>query len=227
MGGTPLRVLIAMPSHGDVKAGAAWSLARAVNHFNTVEFEGDKEIDAAIVKGSILPEVRTRCVMEAMKREASHLLFVDGDMTFPEDVIARLLNHNKLIVGANYARKDTEGGTTAYCDNDDFTGPLTTTEADQDLMRVKFMGLGLCLIDMRVFDAIELPYFNFTPALPHNAVFKGEDVFFFQKCSDAGIEAYVDQALSFHVGHVGDFTYTHTFANACKQTRLQKYEAAE
>jgi len=226
MGGTPLRICVAVPSHGGWQSGFGRSLVRMATHFAGVEYDGEKSLDVAVVKGSILPDVRHRCVMEAVKQDATHMLFLDSDMKFPPDLLARLLNHDQPIVGVNYPRKDGAGRTTAYADTDDFVGPLRTEEGSTGLVQVSHMGLGACLIDMRVFDALELPYFNFEPIEPHKVAFKGEDVFFFHKCSAAGIEAYCDQDLSKEIAHVGDFDYTHVFANSCYQEWQNKYDEA-
>src|SRR4051812_43515959 len=56
-------------------------------------------------KGSIVAVVRNQCAAAAQMIKATHLLFLDSDMTFPLDVLKRLLAHNKDVVGATYSRR--------------------------------------------------------------------------------------------------------------------------
>ena len=226
MGGTPLNICIAIPSHGDWKAGFGRSLARMTGLFAAAGYDGEKAFDVAVIKGSMLPEVRHRCVAEAVKQEATHILFLDSDMKFPPDLLARLLAHGELIVGVNYPQKGMGGETTAYADTDDYIGPLYTSADSEGLIAVSHMGFGACLIDMRVFDAFDAPFFQFEPIEPHKVAFKGEDVFFFNRCTEAGISAYVDQSLSREIAHIGDTDYTHMFANTCREQMLKAYNEA-
>ncbi len=222
-----LSVLVGVPSaDGQWKAGFGHSLSRAMLCFHDCAYEGDKEIDVVAVNGSILPDVRTRLVSRALDRECTHLLFADSDMVFPPDSIQRLLNHNLPLVGVNYSRKNPDGETTAYVDTDDYIGPLYTKKDDTGLAEVAHMGFGLCLIDTRVFNAIDLPYFLFEPVAPYNVLQKGEDIYFFNKCREKGLKAFVDQDLSQDIEHVGDWSYTHTWANEFRGARLKHYDAA-
>lgn len=196
--------------------------------FANVEYDGEVAFDLAVVKGSVLPEVRHLCVAEALKQNATHLLFLDTDMKFPPDLLSRLLSHNEHIVGVNYASKGMKGETTAYADDDEYVGPVYTKDYSEGLVRVSHMGFGACLIDMQVFNGLEAPFFQFSPVEPHKVAFKGENVYFFNKCAALGVEAYVDQSLSREIAHIGDIDYTHMFANTCRARRLQAYnEAAE
>jgi hypothetical protein len=40
---------------------------------------------------------------------ASHILFLDSDMTFPPDTLQRLLDHKVPIVGADYVKRNDLG----------------------------------------------------------------------------------------------------------------------
>src|SRR3990167_9013525 len=48
---------------------------------------------------------RTYLVNAALKTDATHILFIDCDMTFPHDIIQTLLAHNKEIVGVEYNKR--------------------------------------------------------------------------------------------------------------------------
>src|SRR3990167_3565798 len=56
-------------------------------------------------EGYTTAEGRSYCVIQAQKENCSHILFIDDDMTFPEDTIERLLAHRKEFVGVySYSR---------------------------------------------------------------------------------------------------------------------------
>ena len=66
------------------------------------------------------------------------------------------------------------------------------------------MGFGLCLIESRVFDKLQTPWF-----LPSykDGVYTTEDLPFFFHAREAGFLAYVDQDASKYVGHIGSCDY--------------------
>lgn len=216
-----LRIAVCMPTTGQMSSSTAWCLAKMVDCFNTARYEeGEKALDVFIMRGSILQDQRQRLVGEAWKVKATHILWLDSDMYFPHDTIQQLLSHGKFIVAANYARKNDTGLMTAYVDNDDYTGPLVTTDDSTGLVQVKTAGMGVMLCDMRVFEQIEFPLFDFTPQPPHFVKVGGEDKYFCQKARDAGFDIWVDQDLSRAVAHIGEFRYTHTYANVARNARI-------
>ena len=48
---------------------------------------------------------RNRLVSDALGHNPDFIMFIDTDMVFPADAMMRLLEHDKDIVGANYARR--------------------------------------------------------------------------------------------------------------------------
>lgn len=143
------------------------------------------------------------------------MLFLDTDMIFHRDLLRDLLRHNVPIVGANYPRRVMPPIPTAY--NKEETGPLFTRPDDTGLVEVSHIGTGCVLIDMRVFEQIDLPWFQFdwvggdakTPPR-----IQGEDVYFCKKVRAAGLPVYVDQDVSQFVRHIGEFEYSHALVKA-------------
>lgn len=210
-----IRVICGVPSHGEWKAGFGFSLARMVTFFTGSNYDGgSKLVDVVTVTGSILPQVRHQIVAHASKADATHLLWLDSDMVFPSDTLHRLLSHGKMVVGANYVRRKHPFIPTAYVDSDEYVGPLYTTPETSGLTEVSHVGTGCVLMNMDVFDAIETPFFMFTPQGPENLSFQGEDVYLCHKLRAAGIKLWVDQDLSKEVLHVGEFEMGHVFADS-------------
>lgn len=201
-----LRIAVCVPG-SSWKAGFGQSIANMCINFERARYEGgEKRIEVFCVSGSLLPDVRMRCVAEAAKWNATHMLFLDDDMLFPVDALQCLLRHNVPVVGANYSRRTVPMLPTAY--TADRSGPLFTRPEDEDLVEVSHVGTGLMLIDMRVFDLLELPFFAFEH-FDEGKQLRGEDVYFCHKLQEAGVKVYCDQRLSQQVGHIGEWTYTH------------------
>jgi len=220
----PLKILICIPSHGDCKTGFAYSLARAMVHFASMPYDGEKALDVDFIKSSLLPETRTRLVSRAYKFGATHILWLDTDMKFPPDTIARLLNHNKMVVGANYSTKEIESRPVAYREDEDYVGPVWTQDSSKGLQQVTFLGMGVMLTDIRVFDVLKLPWFVFDPLPPDFIKQSGEDGYFCHKLREAEFEVFIDHDLSKQVVHIGDAEYTTQHAVLSQQTKLQQYD---
>ncbi len=209
--GAWLKVAVCVPSAGEWKAATAVSVAKTAQHF-AKGCAGELEIIA--VKGFMIPEQRSRCVAEAWKMNATHLLWVDSDMGFPEDALLRLLKHGERVVGVNYPRKIPAAIPTAYVDNAAETGPLYTSDDKSGLEEVRHCGFGLMLCEMNVFDTLaeDLPLFAFEPQPPHYTRFCTEDVYFCRKLRKHDIPVFIDHDLSRDIVHVGECAYTNAMA---------------
>ena len=216
-----LRVAICTPVSGGVLTSAyAWSLAELVRCFMAAEQEnGTHDCTSIIVDGSILPDQRQRCVIEAMKYDATHILWLDSDMRVPHDAIQVLLRHGLPIVGANYVRTNVPAIPTAYRDDDEFTGPVYTREDSEGLEEVAHCGMGCLLMDIRCFEAIDLPFFDFE-AVNDGRRFRGEDVYMMRKMRDAGLRVFIDHTVSRKVSHMGWFGYTNDVGVRNDEARL-------
>jgi hypothetical protein len=80
-----------------------------------------------------------------------------------------------------------------------------------EVTEVGALGLGLCLMDMRVFDLLHQeavaagkdnfwPLFAFEP-IPGEMDILGEDIYFFRRLKKLGISIHVDHGLSWSIGH--------------------------
>lgn len=206
-----LRVAVCIPSCGQWNSVTGLSVAKLALHF---ERGKAGRMDVFSISGTMLPEQRSRCVAEAWRWNATHILWVDSDMGFPEEALLRLLRHGKPVVGVNYPRKMFPPIPTAYVDNDDETGPLYTTDAKSGLEDVKHCGFGLMLCEIAVFDRLaeDLPLFAFEPQPPHFTRFCTEDVYFCRKLKKHGIPIFIDHDLSRDVSRRGCVDFTNDMA---------------
>ncbi len=216
-----LKVAVCVPSNGWWTSATAVSVAKLVRHF--VSGQGSEgacdvpgEIEIISAKGFMVPEQRSKCVAEAWQMNATHVLWVDSDIVFPEDALLRLLLHNKPVVAVNYPRKSIPPVPTAYVDNAEETGPLYTRAESSGLVEVKHCGFGLMLCEVAVFDALadDLPLFDFEVQPPHKLRWCTEDVYFCRKLRAHGIPVFVDHDLSKEVTHMGMLAFTNGMAES-------------
>jgi hypothetical protein len=223
-GALMLKIAICTPAYGDVAVEYASSLGmlmlrtgRTAVNFNGVDVL--PELDIFVGTSSLLPQLRNQLLKAAADWGANYLLWIDGDQSFPDDALLRLLSLNLPVVGVNYPRRAAPHYPTAVGLNGEL---LYTTEAAAragEVVPVLSMGFGCCLMDMTIFEAIhsraladgksEIGPLFAMELLGDGTRYIGEDVYFFRRAREAGVEVYVDQLLSWSIGHVGKRVFTH------------------
>lgn len=217
------RTMVAIPS------GSSWDAKTGIclcNLFVDHMTRGRGSLGIHSKQGSILPELRQKLVETAIAQDMTHVLFVDSDMEFPADGYRRLLQHNKQVVGCNYAIKTLPSSPNARkIEKGNPKGKVLFTRPwDKGLERVWRFGFGFVLIDLRVFQEIKKPWFPIT-WIEDAEEFQGEDWGFCQKVDDAGIPMYIDQELSWEIIHGGRFPFTHEVID--QQLMIQEFQERE
>lgn len=173
-----------------------------------------KDVDFDILvaeRGYTISENRNYCVVQAQKNTSDYLMFVDDDMTFPEDTLDILLSHKKDVIGVNsYSRCLPLSSTVGLMDEKgEYMAPSKHTEWEMQvpkgLFKCYFVGAGILLIDMKVFEKISSPYFNFTYD-KNGQVIHGEDGNFCKKVKEAGMDIWCDGSID--IGHLGEYEYS-------------------
>lgn len=153
-----------------------------------------------IKKSCLVHRNRNDIVEEAQRLGYTHLFFVDSDMCFAPEVLERLIERNKEIVGANYYKRNLQKQSVVGYENEQ---GYYSKETIPDFDTCAFTGTGCLLIDLKVFDKLEKPYFAFADKDNQDEV--GEDVFFCRKARKAGFEVWVDNTVD--VGHIGEYIF--------------------
>lgn len=152
--------------------------------------------------GCSIPQARTALVKKACDRGASHILFLDDDMSFPPNTADRLLGHGKQIIAANYTSRGFPLKPLAQ------VRKVSVQSKERiGIQRVDRAPTGVMLIDLRVFDKIGLPWFD-TPWVDDEHQMT-DDYFLCDKARAAGIEIWIDHDLSQEIGHVGHHPFHH------------------
>lgn len=180
-------VVIATPTRDSVTAGFAGDLVRLCRRHPDARWMAPL--------GIYIADLRNKAVKAAQTAGASHLLFLDSDMRFPEDTLDRLLQHNLDIVAANYVQRTMSEWCVARVG-----GVPVQSQGKTGLELVQTTGCGVMLVAMSVFADLDPPWFA-TPV--DGQTFYGEDVYFCEKARRHGYTVFIDHDLSQDVRHQG------------------------
>lgn len=209
--GKHLKVAVATPSMGTWHSEFAVSLQNMLTAFNTFRVQNyqTQMLQMISTKGSILPRMRFLAVKDALKMEATHLLWIDSDHDFPRKLLHALLEHDKDVVGVNHVTKRIPAGPTARQKGPDGLGvTVFTNENSPPLEKVWRLGCGTMLVKMDVFRKIGPAVFDifYNPIIDD---YQGEDWTMCEAMENAGYEIWVDHVLSAECGHTGNFRFHH------------------
>jgi hypothetical protein len=184
-------IVLATPTRDSVTAGFAADLAKLYRHRPDVKF------GAAL--GIYIANLRQYAVRAAQQMGASHILFIDSDMRFPEDTLDRLQAANVDIIGANCVQRTMPEWWVSRVD-----GASVSSVGRTGKQTVDSTGFGVMLIKLSVFDTLSRPWFA-TPFDGENHI--GEDLYFCQQARLAGFSVWIDHDLSQAVRHQGAVEY--------------------
>ena len=193
-----IKVAIGVPSSDMLYADFAFS-------FNSMVITAlSKGIPVAAIfnkKGSMINQARCALVEDARKSGATHLLFIDSDHVIPSNLLVKLIEADKDIIGLHQVTK--RPPIRSNCE--DMKGNRLT-KPGQGIEEVSRLGTGIMLINMRVFDKIKQPIFQFKwdsggfRGSPH---WVGEDYNFCEAARHRGFKIYVDHDISKECYHIG------------------------
>ena len=203
-------VVVCTPSTGHCKSVFAFSLARLVAYFAQhpiyPEASAVQMMDFGMIEGSGISSNRENMVRDALAMDGmTHILFIDEDMGFHLDALHIIARRRHPVVACNYRMRTPPADFTAL--KLDKSERIQTTKESSGIEEAYYAGFGFCLIERKVFEAIEEPRFM----IGYNPVSKGyttEDHPFFVKAREAGFPCWVDHDASKRVWHRGDINYT-------------------
>lgn len=146
-----------------------------------------------------------------------YLLFLDADMTFPEDLVHRLVRHDVDVVTARYVMRKPPFFTIAMLR----TGPGPTDykavekvlppEQVKGLVPIQGGGAGALLISRRALAGIRArlgrdDWFRYQDG-EHGLRSRSEDMWFYEQALAAGFQPYLDADLQ--CGHVSQIEVDH------------------
>jgi hypothetical protein len=204
-----IRVAVCIPTAGLVAAWFAHSLAGLVMNASA-QVTARRETSAfyitvLMLESSVVHMNREKLVKEAREWKATHLMFLDDDMTFDPRVLAILLGRRQPVVGCNYPRRGWPITFTAVKLGGN--GFIITDKDATGLEPAEYIGFGVSLIEMQVFEKVPQPWF-LPEYVPHLDAYTTEDNPFCRKVREAGFPVYVDHDASKMVQHRGAHQFT-------------------
>jgi hypothetical protein len=215
------RIAVCVPTRDLTAAEFTHSLVKMVGRFCThFVGKGQAEIIELFDLGTLLPEMRNTLARKAIEMEATHILWLDSDMIFPEDMIERLYQHGKPIVAASYSQRKEPAKPVAAKD----AVWVYTEENSSGIEKVDFVGMGAMLVETAVYEAMDEPWhcLGWNEA---KGTIVGEDVYFCRKAAEIGAETWIDHDLSKEIGHIGYRTFTYRDALEARPALLEKQGA--
>lgn len=152
-------------------------------------------------KSSIVAMSRNLAVDAGLETRAEWMLFLDSDMVFPSDTIARLMAHNFPIVGATYPRKIQP---LTFIGNRLDGTPFSLK--DTGLTEASRLPAGCLLIKTEVFDRMKKPFFRCGYDEKTGEIL-GEDFWFSDHVRSLGYALYCDMDVSRQIEHIGPCRY--------------------
>jgi hypothetical protein len=210
-----MKIVVCIPSYGMVPFPFARSLAAMMAVSTEIIRNSNHNIDLIAVTDGIVHASRQMLAVRAVELGATHVLWIDADMTFPADALLKLLtrmeaNPDADIIGVNYSNRSLPPQYVALKVTGRKGGEkqrLETTEDSHGLEEVEALGLGFCLMTVEALTSVSAPVFEYKWD-PGTKNWVGEDVLFCERAREAGMHVYVDHDLSKECGHVGAFTFT-------------------
>jgi GT2 family glycosyltransferase len=195
-----IKVGVGIPNTGSINMETCVSIIEMI--------DGRLPLEFFFSRGSMLPYMRFKITLDALKAKCTHLLFVDSDMKFPRDTLQKLLSHKKDIVSVLYNTKENPPNSVVkFMDGDKrIVGGTFQRDDFPELFECYAVGFGCTLIDLKILEHIELPWYSFEWEVDKkNTQMTGEDVYFCVKARKAGFTTWCDPTIQ--TGHIGDYTY--------------------
>lgn len=197
-------------------------LINLVGHIFANPVKGMEGVQVANERGSLIHFIREMMMTSALQSEATHILWLDSDMRFPQDLFNRLWAHDEDIVCCNYGQR----AVPVYSNTIGMDGKHVLTREDSTgLEPILSAGFGACLMKVDALQKLPRPYFDTMWSEREDGyTMVGEDVFFFRKARYHGLGVFVDHDVSKEVRHIGMFEYTNQMAVETQEERAAREE---
>lgn len=166
----------------------------------------------------LVSDLRDEAALTALKLHCSHILYLDADMTWPSDVVTRMLaHHHRGMVGGLYYLKKwphwpvalRDGRYNAVDKKIDYTYDEHAPHSDV-LRREELIGMGCTLVPTEVFRRLPRPWFEYGVDEQHLVTIT-EDVPFCQKVAALGCPIWIDPTVA--CGHRSTQTIDESWFN--------------
>lgn len=216
-----INVAVGIPSGESWSAEFGMSLANLCSYYGRVRAGGCAVQRMSIIntRGAMLCQSRESLLSAAIKRvEATHILWLDADMTFPPNTLHLLLDAGKDFVAAQGVTKSIPAEPVAQALGG---GRTYSDKGRHDLEIISHVGLAVALLKLTDgVKALKPPLFPME-WIEERDSYAGEDVFFCHKLrADLGMDIWLDHGLSRQIGHVGTLRFNHDLVGSVEERRV-------
>lgn len=196
-----MRLAIGGPTRDTVPAAFAVDLAQLYSY--TREHGPWPVVTVGFLTATYIHMGREYFLESCLRQGATHVLWLDTDMTVPPETALRLVQHDHAgeLVAGNYVTRDGSGRFTARRDGH----PVPTTPGSTGLEEVDGVGFGVVLMRTDLLAGIPRPWFRHGLNATDGDI--GEDLMMCRALRAAGHRIYIDHELSKEIGHIGQHTY--------------------
>lgn len=198
-----MKVLIAVPTFETIYPDTYKSIWDMDKNGCEVLFE--------FIRGYDVATARNKIAQRAMDLGTDYVLMVDNDVVLPRDILEIMLGEETDVVLGYYAHRDTDNiyrGSTCVCKlyQEDgtpyFNYPLESeytaielqelSETGEWRVQIHGGGMGCAFIKTSVFRRLNYPWYDWVNYADDNRGMLSEDLFFCERCREAGIKIYTD-----------------------------------
>ena len=192
----PFRLLIAVPCMDYIHADFVKSLMNLTGH---LQREGIR-FHVEIMAGTLVYFARNSLACKAINEDFTHILFLDSDMVFDEEIVETLTFCGKDFVCGAFQSRRPPYGSCVFSQ----LKPLTkVTEYGKEPFRVKGCGMACTMISAEILKDVQAKYGTcFSPETIDGIKF-GEDLAFCWRANNTGAEIWCEPtARCGHIAHV-------------------------
>lgn len=191
----PFRLLIAIPCMDYLHADFVKSLVKLVGHLQREGISHTVEIMA----GTLVYFARNKLACNAINSGYTHILFIDSDMVFDENIVETLMFCGKdFVCGAFQARRPPYGS----CIYKSLKPLEKVKDYGMEPFRVAGCGMAMTMISTEILREVQRKYGNcFDPENIQGTAF-GEDLAFCWRAGSIGAEIWCEPTA--RVGHMAN-----------------------
>lgn len=189
-----MKLLIAIPTNDTMPASFVESLTKLIRRLDA----DGMDYDVAFQGGTLVYVGRDKLSLKAIGGAYSHVLWLDSDMVFTEDLFEDLFDSGKdFITGIAHSRR----APYTSCVFTEILPCPRKFEGEYPSEVFQIAGCGMACVLMKVDVLRDVWARHSTAFFPEREL--GEDVAFCKRATDLGYEIFADPHVQ--VGHVGHF----------------------
>ena len=187
-----MKLLIAIPTNDQMPFQFVESLTKLIRRLDTDGID----YDVAFQGGTLVHVGRDKLALKAITGGYSHILWLDSDMVFTEDLFSDLMDARKdFVTGIAHARREPY----VSCLFTEIYPGVCRWEGDYPFDTFKVAGCGMACVLMAADVVRDVWEHHSTAFFPSREL--GEDLAFCKRAQDLGYEIWAEPSVQ--VGHIG------------------------